>query len=473
MSSSIAAFETLSRTYRVPHAAPYLVLAVFVAVHLALAIAIDSGDSDTFTRADRALERFNTLRGLLAVTSVSDLERYLANHGVVGDYAAHALLYMLGGRAAVVAAQIGLALFAAFCVYRIGIVLGLTQRNASIAMAVYLCLPHTLVFPHQLATEALHMPLIVVSTYYLATSLLEGRHKALMWSALWLGIATLIRPITLLWPLFAALALLTMRRPRHACAYVGIAYLPILAWMAFIATQTGELGLGESGHSMGRNLYERALRITDTMPTAAREAARAAHLDGRNRSLDPLGYVRFSLDYPLPSLKHFARDATTFFAKSGVERVTIDYLGDRSSARAVQDPRRGWRVQLERHGLAHTMSFLWQTLGSVLIISFIGAVLMLVLFGLALFGAVHCIKSWRRERTASALVGCVLSAFTLYIFVFSHVLNAMQSRQRAPAEFAIVLLAAIGAVIIHRHWLRRHERKLHSRATVAVADIHL
>lgn len=427
-----------------PSQAPFLIAAAFALLHLLLALLVDRAAPDLFIRADRAGERLSAVLGLIATSSWPDTKAFLATHGIFGDYAVHALLYDIGGRFGVVIVQVTLALVSGLCVYRIASLLGLTARAAAIAMTLYLCLPHTIVFPHQLATEALQIPLVVISTWLLIESLFRPRLAPLIVSALCLGLATLIRPIMLLWPFVAALALALAVRPRAAIAYAGAALLPVLAWMMFVGAQTGDFGLGKSGHSMERNLYERVERITDTLPPAVRADARAVYLDAENQELTAATYLRFWLDHPGASFEHLARDAMAFFGKSGIERLTIDYLALSSGAKSLQDPERGWRRQLEEHGLIQTARSLSETLGAVFLISVIGAVLMLCLVAFAFGGTLHFVAQWRTLRAPRVVAGLLLASLVLYIFWFSQVINAMQSRHRAPAEFALVLLAVVG-----------------------------
>jgi hypothetical protein len=450
---------------------PYSLALLFLGIHILLALLVDTSDVGVFLRADRAAARMETVLGLLASVSAEQMAAYLASHGILGDYAVHAWIYSIGGRWAVVGVQILLAVLSGLCVYWLAQVLGLSRRASATTMAVYLCMPHSLVFPHQLATEALHMPLLVISTWLLAKGLVQRRPAWLICSALLLGAATLVRPITLLWPFVAALAVAMTCRPMQAAIYGFVAYLPILSWMGFIMLQTGEPGLGKSDHSMERNLYERVMRITATLPPTERDAARSAHLpparEGSERSLGPLGYLRFSADYPGASLKHLMHDVTSFFGKSGVERITIDYLALTPNARALQDPDHGWRQQLELHGWPHTLRYLWQTLGKTLLISLIGSAAFIALFVLSCIGALQFVRSFRQLRSPRVAVGMLLVSLVAYVFVFSHVLNAVQSRQRAPAEFAIVLLAAAGFSAVRQRYRRR--RQLSAPSTLSTS----
>lgn len=446
---------TLGRT-------PILIATLFLLLHVFLAFTVDAADPEAFLRADRAYERMQALQGLLASSSPQQAIEFLGAHGIVGDYAAHALLYVVGGRLAVVFVQIALVILSGIGVYRLAALLGLPPRARAAVMAIYLSLPHTLVFAHQLATEALHVPLFVISNWLLAEGIRNKRLSALAWSAACLGLATLIRPISLLWPIVAAAALMVSWRPRAGLLYACLAILPVLAWMSFVGAQTGSFGLGESSHSMTSNLYERVMRITATLPAKERRAARATYLQDSEHSIGPFAYMRFSLDYPQASLEHLLRDAVAFFAKSGVERITIDYLALSTRSAMLQDDQEGWRRQLELNGAAHTARYLWGALGAIFLASLLGALVIVTLFVFAILGAWTFAKRWREICTPEVATGLLLACVVIYTFVFSQVLNAMQSRQRAPAEFAIVLLGAAGLRSLRQ---RRSERIEWARAT--------
>lgn len=413
-------------------------------LHLAMMLGVDAVNGDVFLRADRALVRMQSMQGLLAAGSLQELGAHLASHGIVGDYAFHALLYGIGGKFAIVAVQIALGLLAGFAVYRLAGQLGLSAGASGAAMILYLCMPHSLVFPHQLVSEALHVPLLIVSTWLLAETLHRPTVRLVCISALCLGVATLIRPITLLWPAVAVLALWIRGRVGEGVLYGALAALPVIVWMSFIWMQTGTLGLGESSHSMEHNLYERVRRIASTLPPAEQSEVRAEYLGSPARKLGPVAYLQFGVEHPLPFLRHVSRDAMTFFGKSGVERITLDYLAGDRDVRALQNPKTGWRRQLELHGPLFTARYLWDTLGATLIVSIAAALAMLALFVLALIGAAHFVRRWREIRTPEVVTGWLLTSLVVYTFVFSLVVDAVQSRQRAPAEFAVVLLAVCG-----------------------------
>ena len=80
--------------------------------------------------------------------------------------------------------------------------------------------------------------------------------------------------------------------------------------------------------------------------------------------------------------------------------------------------------------------------------------MLLVMMGLALFGARQLLQRQAAPEQRAAI--WLLLAFPLYLFFTSQVVDAVQSRHRAPAEAALVLLAVAGARAL---MLRRAARK--------------
>lgn len=421
---------------------PLLVVLAFFAMLNAGLFALDAYRPATFLRADRALERLQNIQAVINGATWKEIGAYIGHHGILGDYAAHALLYAAGGRLAVIAFQVALLLVAGIGVYRLARILGLSRRYGSFAAGLYLAMPHSIVFAHQLVTEALHVPLLVISTWVLCEGTLRGRLSLIVASGLLLGVTTLIRPITLLWPLFILL-IVAAHRWRVGALFAGMAYLPIALWMAFVHLHTGAYGLGESDHSLDRNLYMRVVAIAATMPAAERARVEREYLtDGDQGRMAPLQYLGFGLQHPWPFARHILRDGAVFLGKSGVERITVDYFTQGDQFEALRDSNDGWRRRLDRDGPVAMLKWAWQTVGVVLIVSLFGAACLVLLIGLAVTGATLLIRGRRRAGSATyRLLAALLIGLPLYTFTFSLVVNAVQSRQRAPTEFALILLA--------------------------------
>ena len=376
------------------------------ALHAAM-FAYDLRHPERFLNGDRALERIDVIHGFL---STNNLLEYLASHGIVGDWLPHALLYLAGGQYLVIAVQVVLALASVVWVRQIAQGLGLDERAASAAALLYALLPHTLVFPHELASEGLFVPLVV-----LAFRLGSGASGGLA-----LGIATLIRPLTALWPF------LVLRK-----TYIAFALAPLLLWMTFLLMATGEFTMGRSGHDLGNNLYFRMQRMgSDVQRPAGQTKATVSE------------YLAFVATHPAAFAKHTARDLGVLSVKSGVERIVIDYLDlYPETKRELQDGDSGWRAQVEQRGLAPALLQVFREQPGLIASSAIGATLFVLFMALAVYGA-YC-RSHSRQWL-------LLAGFVIYIFATAQAVDAAHSRHRAPAEFALCLLAVAGWLALQR-----------------------
>ena len=387
-------------------------LAPFVALHAAM-LAYDLQNPERFFNADRAGDRVASIARLAETTQRGgDLTALLAGRGVIGDWLPQALLYLAGGASLVILAQVLLVLLSIACVRSIGLRLGMQEMHASSAAALYGLLPHTLVYPHQLASEALFVPLVVLS-FAAASTAQRG---------LAMGAAILVRPVAALWPfVLKGLRLADWR-------YFGLALVPLLLWISFVKVESGELAIAQSHASLSRNLHQRV-------------ALMSAHLSGEERlqgtgSMAPLDYARFVADHPDEAAAHHARDLATLAFKSGIERVVLDYLDLFPQERAeLQRGDSGWRRQLERGGPLATLHGVVSANPVLALLSLAGALGFGVLLVLAVRGAF--------ARAADTELRVALAAFVVYVFVTAQAVDAATSRHRAPAEFALCLLAML------------------------------
>jgi hypothetical protein len=322
-------------------AATWRLLAPLAALH-ALMLAYDVANPDRFLRADRAGGRMQVVEGFPEALRAGEATTYLASHGIAGDWLPHALMYALGGPLLIVLVQVALALASVLWVREIGSRLGLASRHATAAAVLYALLPHTLVFPHQLSTEALFVPLVIAAFRFALP--VAGPAGGLA-----LGLATLVRPITVLWPVVQAV--LQPGPLRRRAAFLALALAPLLLWMAFILSATGEFSMGRSGHDLGGNLYYRMQRMAAPLPPAERPETKPA---GQTKAT--VGeYLSYSLAHPKAAAAHHARDVVTLTVKSGIERVTLDYLDLFPEMRgSLQKADGGWRASVEKQGALQT-----------------------------------------------------------------------------------------------------------------------
>lgn len=226
-----------------------------------------------------------------------DLEHpslFLAAPG--GHTPAQAMLYAVDGALPVIAVQVLLALASLLWVREIGLRLGLPEGKAGAAALLYGLLPHTLVLPHQLAAEAIFAPLAVLSFVLVLRGASVPRHAA---AGLAMGVAALVRPLMVVWPLVHAL-FARRARPAARFAYLAAGLAPFALWTTFVFSHAQQFALG-------RSLEEYAQFVLSRPEPALAEAARRV----QGLALDP-GVERLVAGYlELPAAPAFAAPATT------------------------------------------------------------------------------------------------------------------------------------------------------------------
>jgi hypothetical protein len=126
----------------------------------------------------------------------------------------------------------------------------------------------------------------------------------------------------------------------------------------------------------------------------------------------------------------------TLSFKSGIERVVLDYLDLFPDKRKqIQESDSGWRKQLEVNGPIAALKALLAGNWALTVISLAGAVAFTLLMALAIKGAF--------SAAADNRLKLLLAGFVVYVFVTAQAVDAAASRHRAPAEFAICLLALL------------------------------
>jgi hypothetical protein len=444
----------------------YWLLISFATLH-GLLLALDARYPSMFFRGDRASIRMAEIEGLLRLSDWRAIVAYLGTHGNIGDYAPQALLYLAGGKFTVVVSQICLMLLSGICVFRLARLCELSARASCLSTALYLGAPHSLALPHQLCTEGLFVPLVVISAWATVEAVRCRNRIALSCSGLLLGISALIRPVALLWPVPVVFGLRRYSPRAGPAFFAAAAYVPILVWMVFVWHETGTPGMGESGHSLAVNLYGRVEAIAATLPPDETRAITTRYLQQRD-AITTLNYLSFATHYPLPFLIYAVRDAGVFLFKSGVERITVDYFANDQQVQLLQTRNgSGWRQYWDTHGALATMRYGWQVLGITLLISVVAAAVQVGLILLAVAGAVQVVGLIKRQAAseASKVAEFLVLAAPIYFLVFSQVTDATQSRHRAPAEFALAILAAHGVRRALTAWRAHTARRQSQVAT--------
>jgi len=423
-------------------------------LHMAM-FAFDFVNPDPFLMVDRARERLANIEGLsTTISHSSHIGEYLATHGVIGDYFIHAVIYIPLGQYGVIAFQIALLLLSVAALFKLTELVSGSKITAAMAALVYMHLPHSLVFPHQLSSEAISIPLIIIS-FYLLTQYLLKKPSALflILSGTSFGIAILVRPVLALWPIAVMFLLLFVSHEKNALlrapGYAIAALAPLLLWMLFILIATGQFSMGSSEHDLNHNLYNRTEIMIDSLPSKEKQAAKTQFLTRAANSQQELSlstYLRFAAAKPGAFGAQLLRDAIVIVSKSGVNRLALDYFNAFPEARdQLQQPSTGWRRYLDQHGLAATVVYLISRYPLLMTVNVGAAILCLAFTSMALFGGGLVASQLPRVNSGGKVIRLLILAFPFYVFFASQVVSAMQSRHRAPAEFALCLLFAVAA----------------------------
>ncbi len=431
-------------------------LGLYAMLHAGM-LAYDLRNPNVWLVADRAGERIRRIAAMASQGSFWSQLSYAGRHNVPGDYIPQAILYALGGRDLLLLVQVALCLLSVVCVYRIAFIVLERANRALVAAGLYALLPQTLVFPHQLSAEAWFVPFTVFGFYFAARWLSLGEPAAALRSGLSWAWASLTRPTPLPFALLTG-ALFSRRVSRSALASFLLALLvPFGAWVLLVHASTGYWSLEEgTGTTLGRNLLQRMTFITQSLPPAERGEAREQYIEPAlrpgDRGVSVAGYLRFCGKYSGPCASHLEHDAFNFFVKSGIEKLTIDYLGlvpaqdrqqiDASTPNALS----GWQKQFRDHGLLAALRFYFARYPLVATLSVLGALGFSIVLLLYLAGAVHVLVGCFRRRSTAAedILSILLVAYPLYLFVASSAAGFMESRYRAGAEFAIAIVAVRG-----------------------------
>jgi hypothetical protein len=436
---------------------------LYVILH-ALLIVYDVSQHDLWLRADRANERVAQMADLSRIGDWQMQLAYVGHHYVPGDYLIQSILYNVGGLFLLLLAQVALCVLSVVCVYRMACSLLGKSRLSLLTAGLYALLPQTLIFPHQLSAEAWFVPFVVFSVYYMTRWFSTRATNAAVLSGLYWACATLTRPTVIPFALLSALAFRRGASANSRAAYYLALLIPVVAWVITVHAYTGKLSFGEgTSATTGNNLMLKARFISDPFPPEAKERAQR-HIDpvlDRDRRMTIPEYARFCAEFLGPCAAQVGQDAINFFLKSGIERITLDYLGliPEDERRETQYARpgspKGWAQVFRDKGAVGAAKFYLERYPVVVGTSLLATLAFGMLTFAYMVGAIDALISLMKHKSEDGNpMLALLAIFPIYLFAASSVVSSMQSRHRAAAEFAMLIVAGNGWRA-WRRWLAR------------------
>jgi hypothetical protein len=431
---------------------PILVLLLlFVAVH-GLLLVHDIAHPEAFLTGDRAPGRLEKIHYLFhghddayaykhlefAKGDLSPTDRFLEN-GDPGDYILHAAFYGIGGQYLVILVHLVLAFLAVLCVYRLAILLGQPQRYGLVAAIVYVLLPGSLMLPHQLVTEGIYNPLVVIAFYLIIGTVEEEFRRGVFIAALAiLAVTIFVRFQMILYPILLAVIFGVAFRKRSLDKIVPIfliCFLGPLTWMTFVWIQTGSFSMGESNHSLSVNFFIRAQRIAD----AGGFAFAAADYPGRE--MTAWDFLSLVAQHPLAYLHTVVSNLANVLFNPGLNAFGGHYLRLFDTEYLTY-----WRENLDRHGVVYVVGQILGRDASFAVPMIVSAVVLGLIGLCSVFGA----AAWIGDRRSSWTSKAILLSYLVYGILSVLVLGGTRWGHRTPVEFVIVILFTFGLERIFR-----------------------
>jgi len=454
---------------------PLFIIIFYVTLIQSLMFIHDLSHPNLFLFADRAAGRMEAINKLISfLDGHSSLMQFLAHQGtdlgIPGDYIIQGLVFFVSGQYGVILFQVVLFIASVAALYHLTYLLTHSRCYSVAAALIYAHLPHSIVFPHMLWSEAVFNPFLLFGFYYMVrVAISSASWLNISLAALFLALATLVRMVSAPLAIVAVIIFfLCHLQLKKIIGYVSIFAVALVAWPLFVWSQTDTFTMGSldktSSHHVYYGLSERLKTMINTLPPDERPKAEARYISTENSKNEQLRnivfkYLSFAMNYPGPFVGLLAQDASVFVLQSGIERLTVDYLELTGADRKViQQPLHGWREKLIANGVIDTAATYLREHPVVVILSLIGILVMVTLWGLVVIGAISVCKNWLQIGREERIILTSMAFFVAYMFLPGTMFLYPGARYRSPVEPYICVLAVIGLASIK--WKEKIHAKL-------------
>ena len=447
MTSTVVVSPIVNRRGRTEH---LLIIAIlFVVVHSAIFIH-GALNADAFLAGDRAVGRLETINYVFSHPStdqtypVSILEPDAGSDSTIlsrifesgnpGDYLLQGLLLSVGDRHLVVTFQLLLTIISIYCVYFFVIILSRSPSYAMAGAVIYMLLPGNLIIPHELASESLFTPIVVVGFFMLIYYVeKKPRTWVLASGLLFLTAANFVRPQLSLYP-FVLLVIFAacyhQRWKSHVVLILTICFSIPACWGLYSYSHTGNFSPGGKNHGPGIAFYKTVERMSVNGDFSFDPSA---YPSGK-MSITELAAV--VIEHPIPFLKLKATEALVLIINPGTYSLAAHHFNLLAGARDTAF----WKQLRDREGITGMVLEIFRR-GPVLIaVIFAGTLLWcLILLG-TLIGGI----AFLRERISNTASKAILVSYLFYGLIIVLVSSEIRWTHRNPVEFVIIILFVIG-----------------------------
>ena len=386
---------------------------------------------------------------------VFSLKARLIETGTPGDYAIHGVFYRLGGEFGVIVVQLVCWYIALLCLYQLALLIGCSARFALLAVILYMILPGSLIYPHELASESLYNPLTLIGMYALCSHRESGfRYWKLLLGVSLLALAIALRFQLVLYPFVLAMVIAVYDRQRRIpqiALICAISFLIPISWALFVKSQTGEARIKSSDNDVALEFYKTAQRVSSVGNFEFDETNYPDHTMGVSE------FVGFISKHPTAYLRLKALHVVNLAANPGIYSLMGHHLNLLEGAGDKQY----WQQLRNREGYGGVLREIIQR-GPGLAITI---ALSLVAWCLFLLMAVLGFFIFLRNPIPMKGTKAVLLSFAIYSCVIVQVSNDVRWGHRTPIEFFLAILCVIA---LERISQRRKRGDLNENLSQAV-----
>ncbi len=440
-----------------------LILA-FLVVH-GLLFGFDLANSSSLLSGDRSASRNATIAYVFNVEQLGDNNSELKNgqpmgadadfsdrmlgSGHAGDYFIQGSILALSNHHILILLQLALALLSTLCFFALLKHLGLSAFTATVSTLFYIVLPGSLLPPHQLSTEAVCIPSIVIACYLLVISS-ERKDMCLAFMAglLALSLAIFVRPQLILFPFLLLFIYCLFSAKKLNAILLTVLPLSLLfsaAWMFVVVSNDGHFSFGGDDRSIGRSFHD----TTEQMAMAGEFEFDSNAYESRKMPFDD--FAQIVADHTYYYFRQRTLSMINFIVNTGAYSLAVrhlDYFNKNEEAHYWQRLRASSGIyesviEIVNRGPGFTALIIGSTLAWCMVV-------VLSIVGLSAF-----IKDKNVKKFAKVLL-LSLAAYQVTIVLLLSVGGRWQ--HRSVVDFIIVILAIYGLKSLQQHLITKNAR---------------
>jgi len=359
----------------------------------------------------------------------------ILSSGHAGDYLIQGAILALSNRHVLVVLQLVLGLLSTLCFFALVKHSGFSVSTATVSTLFYLVLPGSLLPAHQLSTEALCIPSIIIACYLLVIS---SDHKGITMpfvaGLLALSLAIFVRPQLILFPFLLFIICFYFSGKKFSTLFLTVIPLSLLfsvVWMGVVVSNNGHFSLGGDDRSIGRSFHDTAEQMAISGDF---EFDRNAY---KSRTMPFDDFAEIVTDHTFSYLRQRTLSMINFAVNTGAYSLAVRHLEFFDEHKDMYY----WQHLRARSGIYESLVEILKRgpgFGALIVGSTLAWCLVLVC-------AVVGLSAYIRDKNTTYFLKALLLSFAAYqvgiVLLFS---VGARWQHRSLVDFIIVILAIYG-----------------------------